>query len=879
MRKKTALQKLQNRSERLAAARAGGRPIVGRGITVNRRDRDWLKPTGLMVDCSNVPLGLESECPFFSWAVLDKVNDERQSAYQIRISSSAEIAGENVGDVWDSGVVRSAESAQAPYTGVPLKRNMLYYWRVRIFNKDGLAGSWSEPQRFSTAAGCVWPGAKAIWAAEESGGPPRGAAAPGTRGNVVFLRRDFDVASKPVECVLVSAIGKEPRTIREYTFRLYVNGRGAGVGSPRGFENGRYRHQYVTLDVTHLIREGARNAVGAVSYAAGEDKRFQLYLNIFYRDGTRQTLVTDECWRSLDGTAAYGEDGTSNTAGFPVMNENIDARFYPYGWSEPGYDDTGWLPAAVKETIVDMRASQTEPMQEHIVPVDRFLDCGNGHYRLRLEKEIVGSLRLRLADVSGMDGCAMTVLYGEALSDKNSVKWETDAGNTYRERWTLKDGAQEFHGWGIKCFRYVEITGAPSGLRREQFEGVALHQVFDDGESSFCSSSPVLNDIWELCKYTIKASNQDLYVDSHTRERTAYEGDNYIQQLSSYAVSRNYRLARYSNLYVMFCPTWPVEYRYQIILAAWEDYRYTGDLRQIRRYYPKLEEHLLLPYYDKDKGLFYNEDDDTHGLRPMIDWPPENRDGYDMRVRYNLVTNCYAYRALTLMARMAALIQDGAGQNKYGQMAAEVRRSINRYFLDKDGFYAAGMYADGTLSRQRDAVAGSIYPLLFGIPESREQCELLGKYIARRGLRGNVYTAQFQLQALYAGGEQEAALELLTNRTDKGWAHMVYDLGATMSTELFDPSQGFTFTYSHPWSSSPTNIIVRDMMGIIPLEAAFQRLQIKPQPGSLRYASLTTPTIKGSISVRFRRFVGDCLFELKTVTPVNTLATVYVPAA
>ena len=156
---------------------------------------------------------------------------------------------------------------------------------------------------------------------------------------------------------------------------------------------------------------------------------------------------------------------------------------------------------------------------------------------------------------------------------------------------------------------------------------------------------------------------------------------------------------------------------------------------------------------------------------------------------------------------------------------------------------------------------------------------MLGKYIARRGLRGNVYTAQFQLQALYAGGEQEAALELLTNRTDKGWAHMVYDLGATMSTELFDPSQGFTFTYSHPWSSSPANIIVRDMMGIIPLEAAFQRFQIKPQPGSLRYASLTTPTIKGSISVRFRRFVGDCLFELKTVTPVNTLATVYVPAA
>ena len=50
-----------------------------------------------------------------------------------------------------------------------------------------------------------------------------------------------------------------------------------------------------------------------------------------------------------------------------------------------------------------------------------------------------------------------------------------------------------------------------------------LRQEFDDNASDFISTNQVLNNAYQLAKYTIKAASQDLYVDSQNRERVPYE--------------------------------------------------------------------------------------------------------------------------------------------------------------------------------------------------------------------------------------------------------------------------------------------------------------------------------------------------------------------
>ena len=58
----------------------------------------------------------------------------------------------------------------------------------------------------------------------------------------------------------------------------------------------------------------------------------------------------------------------------------------------------------------------------------------------------------------------------------------------------------------------------------------------DDFSSEFTSSDTILNQIWDLCKYTIKATSfAGLYIDGD-RERIPYEADAIINQLSHYCV-------------------------------------------------------------------------------------------------------------------------------------------------------------------------------------------------------------------------------------------------------------------------------------------------------------------------------------------------------
>ena len=108
-------------------------------------------------------------------------------------------------------------------------------------------------------------------------------------------------------------------------------------------------------------------------------------------------------------------------------------------------------------------------------------------------------------------------------------------------------------------FRYVEIMGNTAEIQIEDVTQFAYHTYFDDQASSFHSSNEVLNQIWDLCKYSIKATSfTGVYVVGD-RERIPYEADAYINQLSHYTTDREYNIAKNTIAYFMEFPTWPTE--------------------------------------------------------------------------------------------------------------------------------------------------------------------------------------------------------------------------------------------------------------------------------------------------------------------------------
>ena len=86
----------------------------------------------------------------------------------------------------------------------------------------------------------------------------------------------------------------------------------------------------------------------------------------------------------------------------------------------------------------------------------------------------------------------------------------------------------------VMPFRYVEIENASGSLKPEMLRQIMVHYPFDDAAADFRCSDERLNAIWELCKYSMKATSfGGIFVDGD-RERLPYEADAYINQLGWY---------------------------------------------------------------------------------------------------------------------------------------------------------------------------------------------------------------------------------------------------------------------------------------------------------------------------------------------------------
>ena len=106
-------------------------------------------PSDLIVDWTRNKEGLiriDSK-PEYGWVV--PANAVSQSAYQILVASSEENINTNIGDVWDSGQIRTNASSKIVHSGTPLISRVTYYWKVRIWDLDNRLSRYSESHSFA----------------------------------------------------------------------------------------------------------------------------------------------------------------------------------------------------------------------------------------------------------------------------------------------------------------------------------------------------------------------------------------------------------------------------------------------------------------------------------------------------------------------------------------------------------------------------------------------------------------------------------------------------------------------------------------------------------------------------------------------------------
>lgn len=433
-------------------------------------------------------------------------------------------------------------------------------------------------------------------------------------------------------------------------------------------------------------------------------------------------------------------------------------------------------------------------------------------------------------------------------------------------------------------FRYAEIEGAQEPVIADNVEQLAYHSYWDETASNFKSSNDILNQVWDLCKYSIKATTfNGLYVDGD-RERIPYEADAYLNQLSHYTTDREYAMARRTIEYFMEHPTWPTEWQQHVALLIHADYMYTGNTELIERYYEALKHKTLYELSNED-GLITStkvtpefmyklgfKEGYKKPLTDIVDWPLANfngsktkgeHDGFVFKP-YSTVINSFFYENMKIMAEFAKLLGKTQEVLDFEYRAAKVKQAVNEQMFDKE----RGIYIDG-IGTDHASLHANMMPLAFGlVPE--EHFKTVVDYVKSRGLACSVYGSQFLMDGLYNAGEADYALDLLKSQDKRSWYNMIR-IGSTITLEAWDLDYKNNLDWNHAWGAVPANVIPRGLWGIKPKTPGFGIATIKPQMSDLKSSSIEVPTVRGAIKGTYS-YKGARLQTYEIEIPGNMVA-------
>lgn len=795
-----------------------------------------------------------------------------QTAYRLTVRLGS------VGDtVYDSDWVQNSRNTAVIPAGLAneLLPNHLYSWQVALrYTTDEspspLQSPFSTPAFFVTAP--FVEEARGLWAGDD---------------DFAFLRQEFTLSEeqmKETSRAILTVTAASPEPARQYVYHAYINGQSVGLGPSRTDRDteGREILYYQSFDITKQLRVGD-NCLGAICYTAS-GKSFFSRLTLYRHDGTPTVICdTDKptYWQALPGNQIFRPDHSIGTHYFKAYACNVDGTRYPHGFADTNFDASSWERATVHPDWAEnycLLPSITANVTVYPAPAESVsvTVTDTGTYLIDLGQEIVGGFSLTLPPSPPDE---ITLAYGEELTPDGHVLAPMRTGNHYREHWKLSPEGKPLSTLSLMTYRYVEITNSPVLITPDMAKGIEFRTAFDESNASLACNHPLLSRIWALVKHTVKVTTQDLYVDSQSRERTAYEGDLLINQMAAYACGGDLSTGRFTARYLCTHRTWPAEYPLFVIISAWEDYMTTGDISFLADFAPVLERMTLTDYLHRDVGLIVSPCTQSSQMDAvLVDWPMSERDGYDMDAPYNTVFNALNVRAYQTLSHIFAALGSIDKAHAYADLARSIKQAmISRLYHPAEGGFFDGCSKDNR-SKHKSQHA-TAFCLSCGIYDSASMAEHMASFLAVQGeIRMSVYGSYFLLDGLYKSGHGKIANRLmLSEDASEGartWAYMLDTLSATVTTEAWNRTNKPNMTYSHPWGAAPAHMIATGIFGITPTSPGYATFDIRPiLPEGLTQATYTLSTVRGKITVGF-----DAKASVYHITvPFNTTAALHLP--
>jgi hypothetical protein len=399
----------------------------------------------------------------------------------------------------------------------------------------------------------------------------------------VLFRRQLDLPEKPLRA--------KGWVAADSRYRLEVNGQrvqwGPAPCDPRWLEAD-------PMDLTALLQAGA-NTLGAqvLFYGQGDGTwpigkcGFIFWLEIETARNKKLTVVSDETWQAF--LARAWKPGHYKRWYLRSLQEEFDARLYPYGWTTPNFTpDQDWLPAMPLEcpadkpaicatyqeymlgvrgnpTLSQLRARSIALMRETLVPVARLAESCWIEW-VRSPEEYFESLPPQSfradrqpsareatagswdVELDGGRGAALTFEFTEQMVGWPFFTIEAPAGttielmvqeahqvggpallNTHFYSWTrfiCREGINRFETFDFESCRWLQLH-IHGAPGKVTVSGVGMRRrVFPwPHMPSMRVSEPPLQRLIDATINTMNNCAQETIMDGGGRERQQYSGD------------------------------------------------------------------------------------------------------------------------------------------------------------------------------------------------------------------------------------------------------------------------------------------------------------------------------------------------------------------
>jgi alpha-L-rhamnosidase len=709
-----------------------------------------------------------------------------------------------------------------------------------------------------------------------------------------YLRKEFQTENKPVKNATLHICGLG-------LYEAYINGVKTGdyVHAPTLTDYSK-SVKYNTFDITAKIRGNERNAVAvilgngryfSVRYEGkGKMRNFGFpkmlaQIEIVYKDGSRQIVVSDSTWRiTADGPIRANNE---------FDGEEYDARKELTGWEKAGYNDNNWLHAenvAAPAGKLEAQTNRNIKVMDTVNPV-KITQASPSVYVLDMGQNMAGWLQMK---VRGEPDDTVTLRFAENLNADGSINTANLRTALATDKYICKGGGEEtwepkfvYHG-----FRYVEIRGGSFDLT--DFVGKVIYDEMETVGSFECSDT-TLNRIYRNAFWGIRGNYHSMPTDCPQRdERQGWLGDRTTGALGESFVFNNHDLyakwlddieqAQHADgalppLAPIFWNwnssadnmTWPAA----CLTVADMLYRQFGDLQPIAKHYDSMKRWLdyMRSNYLKD-GIMAK---DKYG-----DWcvPPESpalihsEDSTRMTDGALLGTTHY-YRVLSLMEDFAHLLAKNEDAAAFSSEKETVKHAFNARFLNT-----------GNKQYSNNTVTANFLPLCFGmIPKEYEEAvfrqithEIETKYNSH--VSTGVVGIQWLMRGLTEHGRGDLALKIATNRDYPSWGYMLEN-GATAIWELWNGNT------ADPGMNSGNHVmLLGDLLvwfyqylgGIRNAEgsAGYRQIELKPYPiDGLDFANASYQLPQGLIVSNWKKDGKRLIWNI--TIPRNATAKVFVP--